>query len=263
MNRGALYTRRVPGSAVNTHFMVVERDPGVKRPVELETHPDAKPDEFSRTRPLVQWLVVRAEKLATERARAMPSPAPDPSPGARFRAYMNHDPRHSPAPVQAHALVFVGIEGRAARFLVEVNGRKRLQTFELGDGAEKWGPNVINELNALAAPAQQGRKLIERYGFLERLETQYNRSVSPIGQKVEGRVERLITTAQGDKRAVIVSDRSLHVLNLPREHAQDARQLLGQRVAVARSGSGLSLSLVNRTHKRALRIIEQSFEASL
>ncbi|HTU60455.1 MAG TPA: hypothetical protein VMF89_18515 [Polyangiales bacterium] len=264
--QGALYERRLPGSHLITRFLVAPE--GADTPA---TWLDAfaggannafHHDRFARMRPMVQWLADRAEKAAIEQARGMTVPANvDTSVVARACAFLGIDTSQGEkaAEPRAQTFAFVGVEKSTARFLVEIDGRKRLQSFALTDGAEAWGREAIAELNMLAVPPAEASRIMARYALVERLESQYKLPVRTVDREVVGRVDKILTTAAGAKRAVIVGERSVHIVNLRDDQARDPRSLLGQRVGITRGDHGLGI-WVGASRGGALRAAEQAHE---
>jgi hypothetical protein len=180
---------------------------------------------------------------------------------ARARAFLGIDTSHSEkaADPRAQTFAFVGVEKNTARFLVEIDGRKRLQSFALSEGAETWGREAIAELNLLAVPPSEANRIMARYALVERLESQYKLPVRTVDREVVGRVDKVITTAEGMKRAIVVGERSVHIVDLHDNKARDPRSLLGQRVGITCSDRGLGIWVVGG-RGGALRAAEQSQE---
>ena len=176
------------------------------------------------------------------------------------------------------ALAFLGVTETHARFLVERADWRRepspstprreiraveLAGFELGsfrpfDSQPRH--EVLAELQALAVPQTVTRtieaRVHQKAELYARLQTQYGRSlreVSP-GELVQGRVDRLVTTAKGDSRAVVVAADSIHLVKIGQAQQQQAKLLLGHNVQLTRTNEGLRLSPAQGVERAAGRL---------
>jgi hypothetical protein len=175
----------------------------------------------------VRWRGLEEQKA---RAKAM-------SPSERIRALFT---RPAAADVQVRALLSVANDG-TAEFLVAAAGRYQIETARR-QAPGPLGPRdraAIDALKAFAVHAEQARALRAQCELSARLEARYGRRLSRVPERgARGTFDRLITTTDGRKCAVVVAKDALYLVQ---QGAQDWRAMLGREVALGKTNNDVSL----------------------
>lgn len=136
----------------------------------------------------------------------------------------------------------------SGRFLVADHaGGQRVEAvrFDFDSDIRSDQLEQLKHLNVVATP-QHIAGIYEQRILAPKLEVEYGLPMKPIPDNgvVRGRVDRLVETAQGAQRALIVVDDALHLvwIGSGEQAQQQAKQLLGRSVELSRSTDGLRLS---------------------
>lgn len=267
---GWLFEQRLPGASIASTFLVTSRgikELGVSRGTDsVWLHSSAANDEkviSARRQRLEQtpkpafvaeqaltrlWVFAGEAKAAAwsrdggahQKARESAASTPH-----RLRALFGLTRSRARHDVQVRALLSVATDG-TAEFLVAVAGRGyQIEKGRRGEPTQR----EIEALKTFAVHPNEARALRAQCELQARLEERYGKHLARVPSRdVRGTFDRLITTTDGRKCAVVVAK---HALYLVQQGQEDWRALLGTQVSLSKAKCGVSM---RAAPERSLRI---------
>jgi hypothetical protein len=189
-------------------------------------------------------LASRAESEITHRDwLEQQKTRPDPrARSERVREFFGYGHRCSSLDARARAFLGIADDG-TAEFLVSVAGRGyQVQSARM---KSSMSADELAKLKTLVVPPEQARALRVQCDLTQRLESRYGRRLAHVSERAaRGKFDRLITTTDGRKCAVIITDKALYLVQQGKE---DWRGLIGRDVAIQKRTNGVSIQLAERS----------------